>query len=281
MMRSLSIGNVINVSLKIYLHRLKQYLLLALTAHLWLLVPIYGWAKFAAISATISRLVLGELLDQRESFPLVRNEVNRQMWLLLISNILVTVISFGAAILAFLLLFIVILIVIIVVVIFLALLQVTSISNTQIPYWIGLSLAMLFYLLTPLAILWVYSRLFITELPLVIENNMNAVKTIKRSWQLTKKMLQQIQGVMAIAFLVTLPLLGIDFILLRLAAFILRILPLSDSNYYMASYYILAIIILFNGIICMPFWQATKAVLYYDLKSRKEGFDLQVNNLTN
>jgi len=31
-----------------------------------------------------------------------------------------------------------------------------------------------------------------------------------------------------------------------------------------------------SGALVTPFWQAMKAIIYYDLRSRKEGLDLQM-----
>jgi hypothetical protein len=46
LMRQLSVGDVVTISLQVYQSNRKLYLRLALVAHLWLLVPLYGWANF-------------------------------------------------------------------------------------------------------------------------------------------------------------------------------------------------------------------------------------------
>ena len=76
----LSIGNVVSAGVRLYRSHLKTYLKLALIAHLWALVPIYGWAKYAAISGLISRLAFGELTYQPESVEEARSHVNPRFW---------------------------------------------------------------------------------------------------------------------------------------------------------------------------------------------------------
>jgi hypothetical protein len=46
---SLSVGNVVSAGLRIYRDHFKPYYLEALRSYLWVLVPVYGWAKCLAI----------------------------------------------------------------------------------------------------------------------------------------------------------------------------------------------------------------------------------------
>jgi uncharacterized membrane protein (DUF485 family) len=42
-------------------------------------------------------------------------------------------------------------------------------------------------------------------------------------------------------------------------------------------YYLLILLLSFgSGALVTPFWQAMKAIIYYDLRSRKEGLGLQM-----
>ena len=54
-------GNTLTVSVAIYKQNWHQYLKLSVIAHLWLLVPVYGWARYFAIAAWISKLSFSEL----------------------------------------------------------------------------------------------------------------------------------------------------------------------------------------------------------------------------
>ena len=79
-MGPLSIGNVVSAALVLYRSHLKTYLRLALFAHLWILVPIYGWAKYFAISGLIARLAFGELVSKPESVTTARSYTNSRLW---------------------------------------------------------------------------------------------------------------------------------------------------------------------------------------------------------
>ena len=46
-----TVGDTITASVAIYKQNWRQYLKLSFIAHLWLLVPIYGWARYFAIAA--------------------------------------------------------------------------------------------------------------------------------------------------------------------------------------------------------------------------------------
>jgi len=50
-----TVGNTITIAFAIYRNNLKRFLQLSLVAHLWLLVPIYGWARYLAIAIKINR----------------------------------------------------------------------------------------------------------------------------------------------------------------------------------------------------------------------------------
>ena len=79
-LRPLSIGNVVSAGARLYRSHFKTYLKLALFAYLWLLIPIYGWAKYFAISGLIARLAFGELTNHPESVKTARQQVNRRLW---------------------------------------------------------------------------------------------------------------------------------------------------------------------------------------------------------
>ncbi len=51
-----------------------------------------------------------------------------------------------------------------------------------------------------------YPRWVIAEVPLAVEENINASESVKRSWELTKALAFRIQGVVIFAGLVTLPI---------------------------------------------------------------------------
>jgi hypothetical protein len=259
----LSIGNVVSAAVRLYRSHLKTYLNLAAIAHLWILVPIYGWAKYAAISGLISRLAFGELIYQPEGVQTARNHINPRLWSFLrvgfqvgISMVLVYL---GLAIVGGVLA---------------GLLGVVSgailgASSIIVATTLGIIVTAGIILL---GLTWFYSRWIVAEVPLAVEESINGGESVARSWELTKGSVFRIQGVVLVAFIVTLPLV---FVLNYIPTiFLIRLEP--GSAIYSIVYFISWIGSLIGGILIMPFWQAIKAVLYLDLRSRREGLGLQL-----
>jgi hypothetical protein len=123
-----------------------------------------------------------------------------------------------------------------------------------------------------LGLTWFYSRWVIAEVPLAVEENINGGESVSRSWELTKASVLRIQGVVLVAFFVTLPLL---FVLNYIPSlFLLKLEP--GTFIYGIVYFISWVGSLVGGVLVMPFWQALKAVLYLDLRTRREGLGLQL-----
>jgi hypothetical protein len=259
----LSIGNVVSAAVRLYRSHLKTYLNLAAIAHLWIIVPIYGWAKYAAIAGLISRLAFGELVYQPESVSAATSHVNPRMW-----SFLRVAFQVG----------------IFVVVIYIGLAIVGGILSALIGVVLGgilgtsgiLVITTLAIILTGLIVVlgttWFYSRWIVAEVPLAVEENINGGESVARSWELTKASVFRIQGVVLVAFIVTLPLV---FVLNYIPSLFLLRLE-QGSTIYSIVYFISWIGSLIGGVLVMPFWQALKAVLYFDLRSRREGLGLQL-----
>jgi hypothetical protein len=259
----LSIGNVVSAAVRLYRSHLKTYLNLAAIAHLWVLVPIYGWAKYAAISGLISRLAFGELIYQPEGVQTARSHVNPRLW-----SFLRVAFQVGISLL----------------VVYLGIAIVGGVLAGLIGVILGGILGTSsIIIVTTLAIIvtgvilllgltWFYSRWIVAEMPLAVEENINGGESVARSWELTKGSVFRIQGIILVAFIVTLPLV---FVLNYIPSiFLLRLEP--GSAIYSLVYFISWIGSLIGGILIMPFWQALKAVLYLDLRSRREGLGLQL-----
>jgi hypothetical protein len=259
----LSIGNVVSAAVRLYRSHLKTYLNLAAIAHLWIIVPIYGWAKYAAIAGLISRLAFGELVYQPESVSAATSHVNPRMWSFLRVafqvGIFVMVIYIGLAIVGGILS---------------ALLGVVlgGILGTSGILVITTLAIILTGLIVVLGTTWFYSRWIVAEVPLAVEENVNGGESVARSWELTKASVFRIQGVVLVAFIVTLPLV---FVLNYIPSLFLLRLE-QGSTLYSIVYLISWISSLIGGVLVMPFWQALKAVLYFDLRSRREGLGLQL-----
>jgi hypothetical protein len=233
-------------------------------------VPVYGWAKFSAISALISRLVFAELVDQPESESTARTHVNSRMWDFFVAGILVSLIIGGAFFGSYLALIILGLLAAVIV----------SAVGQQTPVVLTLVglLAIAGLIALIIGIIRLYSRLAIAEVPLAIENNVTATSTISRSWDLTKGSVGRLQLIVFVAFLISLPLQIVVYV-------ITNALPLAfpklieQSPIFSIIFFVLVITLNFaSGAAIMPFWQAIKAVIYYDLRSRREGLGLKLRD---
>ncbi|MEH2357289.1 hypothetical protein [Nostoc sp.] len=259
----LSIGNVVSAAVQLYRSHLKTYLNLAAIAHLWVLVPVYGWAKYAAISGLISRLAFGELIYQPESVQTARSHVNPRLWSFLRVGLQVgislLVIYIGLAIVGGVLAGL----------IGVALGGILGSSGVIVATTLAIIITAGIILL---GLTWFYSRWIVAEVPLAVEENINGGESVARSWELTKASVFRIQGIVLVAFIVTLPLV---FVLNYIPSlFLIRLEP--GTAIYSIVNLISVIGSLIGGVLVMPFWQALKAVLYLDLRSRREGLGLQL-----
>ena len=257
----LSIGNVVSAGVRLYSSNLKIYLQLALVAQLWILVPIYGWAKYAAIGGLISRLAFRELINQPESVETARSRTNPRLWSFLRVAFQVffslALIYIGLAILGGILAGIV------------GGILGTILGNSVIGIVLFTTLTVGIVLV---GLTWYYSRWVVAEVPLAVEENINGSESIARSWELTKTSVLRIQGIVLVAFAVTIPIL----LLFNYLPQILLLSIKQSSTIYSIVHLISWLTRLVGGLFVMPFWQAIKAVLYYDLRSRREGLGLQL-----
>ncbi|BAZ83039.1 hypothetical protein PN497_00110 [Sphaerospermopsis kisseleviana CS-549] len=261
----LSIGNVVSAGVRLYRSHLKKYLQLALIAHLWVLVPIYGWAKYAAISGLISRLAFGELTNQPEPLPDARDRVEPLLWsfwgIYFRVSLYLLLVYLGLAIAGG-----------IVIGLFAGVLSV--ILGTEGAIITTALVAVLMVIIIVAGLTWFYARWVIAEVPLAVEENINGAESVNRSWELTKASAFRIQGVVIVAGIVTLPIVFLFNYLPSL--FLLALEP--GSLIYGLVYFISMLISLLGGMFVMPFWQSIKAVIYYDLRSRREGLGLELRD---
>jgi hypothetical protein len=261
----LSVGNVVSASLRIYRDHFKSYLGLALVASLWLFVPIYGWAKYSAISALISRLAFGEVREKPETVSDARREVNPRMWSFFGAGILTVLIYFGVSLVGG-----------IAIAIVTGGARATIGQNSPIVAVLVVVVAVIAFFIIYIRII---SRLLIVELPLAIENNIGASSAIARSWELTKGSVGRIQWIVFVGILVSLP---ITFVVQIITGFVQGVLSAvlgAESGIFFLVYFLLILLLSFaSGALVTPFWQAMKAIIYYDLRSRKEGLGLQMRD---
>jgi hypothetical protein len=267
----LNVGSVVSAGMRLYRSHLKKYFLIALKAYAWLLVPIYGWVKFYALSALISRLAFGELVNQPESVSSGQRFVNSRLWGFFVNMILMFAISTGITILF-------ILIGGLPIGISAVLLGVLQDGNiAAIILFILIVLVVL--IITFTVMLWIGIRFYLVDVPLAIEDNVNGSSTINRSWELTKGNIFRILLISLIGFLITIPIQFIIQIITTIIQLIFTTLLKED----ILSSSIISFVLTFGlscvgGALILPFWQTVKAVVYYDLRSRREGLGLRLRD---
>lgn len=307
LIRPLSVGNVVSAGFRLYGSHLKLYLGIAVRATLWPLLPflaliplllliinserqlsalwliipiwltlfLYCFAKYLTNSALISRLAFGELVSQPESVNDAYSHIIPRMGHFLLTVVLLFMITFAIYIVLFLVFFI--LSIISGVALGLAL-GVPGQGNIVASIIIGL-LYIVFGILVLCAFLWFFARIFIAEVPLAIENNIGALTTINRSWNLSQGNVMRIILIVIVAFFISLPIyITVQLVAGLIQPIIVNLVSPRNPYFFIVSYIARSIVGLLGGIFILPLWQAIKAVVYYDLRSRREGLGLQLRD---
>jgi hypothetical protein len=262
LIQPLNIANVISAGMRLYSSHLKKYFLIALKAYVWLLVPIYGWVKFYALSALISRLSFGELVNQPESVSEGERFVNSRLWEFFVNMILMFAISISIGLVFGLIGGLLIGIS----AVLLGGLQ--DVTNMVI---YGL-IVLVFMIISCIGILWIGIRFYLVDVSLAIENDVNGSSTINRSWELTKGNVGRILLISLIVSLITIP---IQFIIRLIFPTLLK----QGDPIFSSIFSLLILGLTFVGsALILPFLQTVKAVVYYDLRSQHEGIGLQLRN---
>ncbi|MFB2933708.1 hypothetical protein ACE1B6_00360 [Aerosakkonemataceae cyanobacterium BLCC-F154] len=260
--RPLSVGNVVSAGLVMYRSNLKTYLKLSIFAYLWLMIPIYGWAKFCAIHGLIARLAFCELINKPETESVASEYIKPRLWSFLGVGLGVGLRLVGIYILWYLAVLAVVILPL-------------AILGTQAGIIVAVIAGIILFIAGIIAIIRFYSRWFVAEVPLAVEKNTTSgSQSIDRSWDLTKDAVGRIQYIIVVAFLVTIP---IQIITGYIPSFF-QIGTEPGTSLYAIIQLISFILSLLGGAIIMPFWQAVKAVIYYDLRSRREGLDLRLRD---
>jgi len=311
----LSVGNIVSSGFQLYREKFKDYLPIALAAVGWLLLPILGLiglgltvavimgasqqptagfglgvlgfvaiivlavfciAKSLANSALIIRLAFGELTNEPEATMDARRFVNSRKWSFFATQVWIGLIGFGVA-------FVFSLAVSLISVQY-SMAVVGGLSSSPNPglmiIWSGLLLVI--GLVVIVAFCWLCARLFGAEVPLAIEPQMMALQSIKRFWSLTKGNVWRVFLVWLITFLITLPInLIVQFtpeVPQDLIAGLLRDTPNAQAIGNAVSSLISVAISLLFSVVVLPLWQIIKAAVYYDLRTRQEGFGLNLRD---
>ncbi|BAZ28436.1 hypothetical protein NIES4074_08690 [Cylindrospermum sp. NIES-4074] len=290
-MQPLSLGDVVTAGFRLYRSHPKSYFFLSLRVALWSLLPIlffvpagvllylnaisnnnsplawlivvviglglyfYALGKSLVNAATISRLAFGELVNQPETVKAAHRQVAPRLWNFVLTVVLLFVI-FLCLFIAFFVLMIIPLLNI--------LLFFPAIASLQ----------------------WLAARFFIVDALLAIEDNLDPTTTISRSWDLSKGYGWRIVLILIVALLITIPIqIVVQLISRGILQPVIQPLILEPNNVStntIVSFVIVYILVLGLGLlvnaVVLPFWQTIKAVIYYDLRSRREGLGLQLRD---
>ncbi|MBD2167463.1 DUF975 domain-containing protein [Calothrix membranacea FACHB-236] len=268
----LSVGNVVSAGIRLYRSHLKDYFLLALKAYVWILVPVYGWAKFYALTGLISRLAFGDLVNQPESISEGERFVNSRLWQFLLTMLLMLIVGMG---IVFGISFAFVIVGVLSAVVVGGLGQQSSPAATLLVVLIGLIVGIAAFV----GVFWLLTRFYLVDVPLSIEDNVDATSTISRSWELTQGYVWRILLISFVAVLITIPIQLVAQILSTIIQLIFT--PVLQQGNSAAALLILLLILALSfvsGAIVLPFWQSIKAVIYYDLRSRREGLGLKLRD---
>jgi len=306
----LSVGNVVSSALVLYRSNLKSYLGVAFRVTLWTLIPFltqlligqiqgqisssvlrlisiallalvfYSQAKADTNLAVIARLAFGELINQPETVKSVSDNLNSRKWKFFWTAFSVSL-RLMLAFIGLCLVFIFSVFLLTGLVTIIPQIFANSPIIAIIAYLIIALLYIVLFVGVFTGIFWFIARFFIAELPLAVEPNVGIDRAVERSWELTKGSAFRIVLILSVAYLIATPINTIASIPIGFIFPSFQQIYSSPLEYErsLSNAFILAIIlIMIANTFLIPFWQSIKAVIYYDLRSRKEGLDLQLRD---
>ncbi|MGL5195170.1 MAG: hypothetical protein ACRC8Y_16445 [Chroococcales cyanobacterium] len=273
-------ANAVTASLNLYRKRFKTYFKISLISHLWFLIPIYGWAKFLAGMALISRLAFAEINGKTETVSEAENYIKPREWNFFVAAILAFLAFMRRGFLWVLL--------------WMVLPRMIFYFKDYVLYRDGfygrinylplvdlaaLIVNLFLYIGLSLKPLKIYASFFIYELPLAIEEKITSSTTVTRSRQLVEGLQPSIVKMIFIMYFTMIPIMFLsDWLRVWSLGFIQRIIY---TNYHDFTYFVLEKIvwIIYWGsfnILIYPFWQTLKSMVYYHCRCQKEAFDLSL-----
>lgn len=294
----LSVGDVVSGSLRVYRDHFKSYLWLAGQAYLWLLAPLlvtalivamlaglamvmepialtgliilaiavllvpwgYCLGKLLATQGVLARLVFFEVGEQPETVAAAKIQLMPRFWRFLWVSLLTSLVFFlffipiflGYGVIVGLFTFIFM-----------------GGDPDVVTILLSVLLTIVWTLVSLYIYIWIFARLALVDVCLALEPTLSPLNAINRSWSLTKGYVLSLQLIFFLAFLITLPLSMFTNIG-SLTTIILDVDPAWGSVVDIPLGIVVSILI-------VPFWQAIKALVYYDLRTRKEGLNLSLD----
>lgn len=244
-------------------------------------VGIYCGARSLLYGATISRLAFLDLRKTPETRTDAYRFVRRRMWKFFLAALWVGLILFGAYIGVML---VVMLLAVIGTVIVVAATggQLDPATSPEATIIIGLLTVLItFAVIISLVLVfaWLSARFFVYDTSLAIEERLEVTETVTVSWRLTRNHAFRVLAVILITYLVSLPVGFVVQVVATIAQMLLMFgTPLPEELAQVAGFLVGLVIGLAGNLLLLPLWQVVKSIIYYDLKTRKEGIDLKLSD---
>jgi uncharacterized RDD family membrane protein YckC len=315
LLQPLSPGNTVNAGIRLYRAHFKEYSQIAINTVLWIVallilaVPIafvlytvlpptgatlvmvplvlalsfYCFGRYLAGSAAISRLVFKALMGHAETAKEARSFTSPRTWGFGLIGLILFVLFSALFIVLYLILAIIAVIVIGGLGGFAALQNTPWIVGQDIVRNPAIAIAFLMGIVAlifffTLAWTWVAARFALAELPYGIETKGGAAESVSRSWILTEKNVWHTVMVLFVTSLIMVPISIMIQIVSSTLQVVLIGLAGSDNSVLLAVVYLASFAIGMVGIVVtLPLSQAIKGVLYFDLRNRREGLQLQLH----
>jgi len=220
-----------------------------------LIYSSYWTAKFYKNCALVSRMAYRLLIDRPETLEEVDYKVS-ELWIFLWVNLLINLIfsivhPFNNGI-------------------------TDALTQATIDKEAFTNIAIILLPIQTFLYFWLIARFYLCDVILAVEST-TGINAINRSWQLTKGFSIKILLVILASFLVILPaylIAGIPFFLFIISIYKLGLAPISSpENTWIINNIMLLIASSFAlfvvWFLSLPYWQILKAVIYYDLHSRR------------
>ena len=255
-LKSLSVGDVVSTGVRIYRSHFKTYFKISLIAGFWSFIPVYGWAKLLDMLGSISRLAFAELNQSPES-PESASQITDPLKWRFLGAAFLTSLYFFVAIIGFVLVGGII---------------VGVLAAVAPPLAIALGIILL--IVGIILLIRLSCRLLVYDVALAVEQSASAGAAINRSMNLSKGSVGKIQFVVVISYLLV-SIFTLPFQFLR------GYVQISDAIEPLLVP-ILSLLLLVLGFlsntVVLPFWQVVKAVIYFDLRTRREGYGLKLRD---
>jgi len=174
------LSNTSKLALQIYRDRFREYYCLAFFNSFWIFVPIYGWAKYSAMMGLLARLSYGEVAGNTESVKKAKKYIKSRTWLFFGAGLMETCVFYLRIIFVTVILRIAI-------IIWLYIGNFEPLFNTL--FWSAASISCFYYYY------FVMSRLFLYELPLAVENNLDVTESRKTARKLVKSQIFKLPAI--------------------------------------------------------------------------------------